>query len=108
MAGGEWREVCKAKWRLLGLIGLVVSEIKVKLFHCSWSVYEIASDSLCLWEFGGEGWTLCRLCGITEAVWEVVSGWTRQGHAWNDLQFQPFVTQKVETQFWKSAVSLQK
>lgn len=36
--------------------------------------------------------TLLRLCGVTETVWEVVSGWSRQGHAGNDLQFQPFVT----------------
>lgn len=74
------------------MIGLVVSEIKVESFHCSWPVYEIASDSLSLWDFGGEGWTLLRLCGMAETVWEVVSGWTRQGQAWNDLQFQPSVT----------------
>lgn len=57
LADGEWRELCTTKWRLLGLIDLVVSEIKIGLFHCSWPVYEIASDSLSLWEFGGEGWT---------------------------------------------------
>lgn len=73
------------------MICLVVSEIKVEFLHCSWPVYEIASDSLSLWEFR-EGQTLLRLCGTTETVWEMVNGWTRQGHAWNDLQFQSFIT----------------
>lgn len=101
LADGEWREVCIAKWRLLGLIGLVVSEIKVKLFHCSWPVYEITSDSLSLWEFGGVGWTLCRLCGMTETVWEVVRD--MHGMIYNfshSLQLHR-ETQKVEHTFEK-------
>lgn len=55
-------------------------------------MHEIASDSSYQWEFGTEGQSLLRLYRKTEVIWEIVRGWTRQGHAWNDLQFQPFLT----------------
>lgn len=57
-------------------------------------VHEVASDSSSPREFGREGQLFLRLCGKTEATWKIVSGWVRQrhGHAWNYLQFQPFLT----------------
>lgn len=83
------------------MICLVVSEIKVEIFQCSWPVYEIASDSLSLGEFGREGQKLLRLCETTETVWEMVSGWTdRDMHgmvcSFSNLLQLHRETQKVE------------
>lgn len=55
-------------------------------------VHEIASDSSSPWEFGREGQSLLRLCGKTAVIREIISGWTRQGHEQDYLQFQPFFT----------------
>lgn len=42
-------------------------------------VHEIASGSSSPWEFG-RGQSLLRLCGKTEVIWEIVSGWNRDMH----------------------------
>lgn len=60
---GEWRRGCTAKWRLLGLICLVVSEIKVEFSHCSWPF------ALCIWFLISMGvWG--RRTVASKAVWQ--------------------------------------
>lgn len=89
LAGGAWREVCTAKWRQ-GLIGLVVSEIKVvsEFFHSFWPACEIASDSLSLWSLGEkDGHT-------SQAVWS----------DWNSVGSGEWVEQTGTCREW-SAVS---